>query len=391
MIDAAGFSNRVKGLETMLALVRAKAGAGQSGALGPVLVFRPGGVAGGNVYTDWALLMAAAAVRAGHKTIEIDTSLGAANVPAGAWNLDDVTLVPRVPAGTGATTLTFEQGATITYELLEVRGPLQLVQASSVVVATAQENSLLLLLYGANIKVQPAAAPFLEVTAAEVAAQIVALAAGIGQNNNPVIQVDAGAICTIHAYDQAGIHSDALSGGGTAIVFYDASSAPGAPQTVATLTLTPVDLAADVGYTPAVPGNWQPAPATIAAAADQLAAPNFVQALALAGPAAATQIITTGNIARKRSGYVRVVAQQSLLTSAQDLVIFTLQRDGVNIAGAPTIEATSAGANDYVTASIAFIDQLPDDLSHTYSILATHTAANLTQDANSGAISVEEL
>lgn len=391
MIDSAGFSSRLKGVEAMLALVRAKAGAGQSGALGPVLVYRPGGVTAGNVYATWPALMAAVLARPGHKWIEIDTSLGAASVPAGAWNLDDVTLVPRVPAVIGATTLTFEQGATITYELLEVRGPLQLVQASSAVVATAQENSLLLLLYGANIKVEPAAAPFLEVTAAEVAAQIIAVAAGIGQNNNPVVQVDAGATCTIHVFDQSGVHADALSGGGTAIVFYDASSAPGAPQTVTTLTLTPVDLAADVGYTPAVPGNWQPAPAAAAAALDQLAAPNYVQALALAGAAAATQIITTGNIAKKRSGIVRVSAQQSLLTSAQDNVIFTLQRDGVNIAGAPTIEVTSAGANDYVTASIEYLDQLPDANNHTYSILATHTAANLTQAANSGSIAAQEL
>ncbi len=70
---------------------------------------------------------------------------------------------------------------------------------------------------------------------------------------------------------------------------------------------------------------------------------------------------------------------------------FTLQRDGVNIAGSPTVEATSAGANDYVTAHMTWYDTLPDANNHTYSITATHTAANLTQAANSGAISAQEL
>lgn len=52
------------------------------------LVFRPGGVADGNVYTDWAALVAAAQQIRGYKTIQFDDSIvSPCVIPAGAWNM----------------------------------------------------------------------------------------------------------------------------------------------------------------------------------------------------------------------------------------------------------------------------------------------------------------
>lgn len=55
------------------------------------LVFQPGGTAGGNVYTSWASLYAAiSTVSQGPIVISVDSSLGAATIPAGAYTLTDV-------------------------------------------------------------------------------------------------------------------------------------------------------------------------------------------------------------------------------------------------------------------------------------------------------------
>jgi hypothetical protein len=51
-------------------------------------VFQPGGSSsGGRVFSDWSLLVQAAALAPGPKTIWFDDSLGLCNIPVGAWDL----------------------------------------------------------------------------------------------------------------------------------------------------------------------------------------------------------------------------------------------------------------------------------------------------------------
>ena len=52
-------------------------------------VFRPGGVAGRNVFTTWPALYAATQQVQGPVLIEIDSSLAPATVPAGAYSFPD--------------------------------------------------------------------------------------------------------------------------------------------------------------------------------------------------------------------------------------------------------------------------------------------------------------
>lgn len=55
------------------------------------LVFRPGGVQGGNVYTIWADLMAALALVQGFKMIQFDNSIvSPCVIPAGVWDMTQV-------------------------------------------------------------------------------------------------------------------------------------------------------------------------------------------------------------------------------------------------------------------------------------------------------------
>ena len=50
------------------------------------IIFRPGGVAGGNVYTTWPAVMAALTAVQGATTVYVDSSIAPANVPPGVYN-----------------------------------------------------------------------------------------------------------------------------------------------------------------------------------------------------------------------------------------------------------------------------------------------------------------
>src|SRR5208337_2137146 len=85
-------------------------GAGGAGTQYSYLL-QPGGVAGANVYIDFPTLYAAKSLIAGPAIIEVDSSLGAANIPAGGpYDLNEVTFVAAKPA---QSVLSIDPGATI--------------------------------------------------------------------------------------------------------------------------------------------------------------------------------------------------------------------------------------------------------------------------------------
>jgi len=79
-----------------------------------VFVFRPGGVEELNVYTTWATLYAEASLAQGPVTVQIDTSLGAASVTAGVYDLQDWTLFGSMGKDALRPYLYFLDGVTIT-------------------------------------------------------------------------------------------------------------------------------------------------------------------------------------------------------------------------------------------------------------------------------------
>jgi hypothetical protein len=231
MQNAGSLSNRLKGLECQIAAARARAAAGASGALGPAFVFRPGGVAGGNVYTSWASLMAAAKQRSGPVWIEVDSSLAAANVTAGAWAFDSVTLLARDQTSA----LTFEQGATLAAATLTVIGLIIETDSAAPVMTLAGYEDINLLL-GGGVLAGAGAAPFFDVTGG---GPLFNLSLGfLGDGTLPVVTVAAGQSAGIYALANSQIGAAALAGAGTVNAAVDVSSTIGGGQTVATLNRT---------------------------------------------------------------------------------------------------------------------------------------------------------
>ncbi|MEA3000430.1 MAG: hypothetical protein QOK17_2263 [Sphingomonadales bacterium] len=93
--------------------------------IAPILafVFRPGGVACGNVYTDWAVLVGELNSVDGRKMLEFDDSLESpCRVPAGTWKMSDVVWAGYGPRpGATRSVVAIENGA-ILQELRMIGG-----------------------------------------------------------------------------------------------------------------------------------------------------------------------------------------------------------------------------------------------------------------------------
>ena len=75
---------------------------GGGAAIGLDVVFRPGGVAGGNVFTTWSTAWNQATspiMHGGPVTLAVDDSIAAANVDPGAWDMHGIDLRVGNPAG----------------------------------------------------------------------------------------------------------------------------------------------------------------------------------------------------------------------------------------------------------------------------------------------------
>lgn len=102
-----------------------------------VFVFRPGGTTSGNVYADWSDLYADLSVVEGLRLVRIDTSLAAATIPSGTYDLEDVTLVgdpddqrTLVSVADGVTLTNFPRLQDIHFRYLGTSDPLYTVSGS---------------------------------------------------------------------------------------------------------------------------------------------------------------------------------------------------------------------------------------------------------------------
>lgn len=95
-------------------------------------VFRPGGVAEGNVFTQWAMCHATASSYGGISVIRVDSSLARASVSAGIWDMSGVSLsgFEHVEASGPSDVLEFSDGAEL-QGLERVDGPLVLRNVGS--------------------------------------------------------------------------------------------------------------------------------------------------------------------------------------------------------------------------------------------------------------------
>jgi hypothetical protein len=253
------------------ALSRASAGPTLARALQYAFVFRPGGVAGGQVYTTWPTLMAAVNGVQGPKLVQIDTTFGVANVPPGMWNLNSVSL-------TGTNGIDFEpvlhflQDAHVTFDVLHLE-QLRLMPLGTTPVCSANLGATLLLDDGAQLLVTSAGvAPFWDIAVADTFL-ICRASSQLGQGAFPVISVEAGETLFAQFDSQAFVHANAFGGAGSLSGSATSDVTFNLPQTVATLNLSFASIASQTAYPPAVLANWSGvAPTSVANALDRIAA-----------------------------------------------------------------------------------------------------------------------
>jgi hypothetical protein len=323
----------------------------------PSVVFRPGGVAGGNVYTTWASMMADLAQFQGPKDIYVDDSLAAAHVTAGAWNLDLCTLIGNFNSPTE--TLIFDVGATITATQWWIRNGLVCQSVSTAAVwTTTGAFSIVYLDGGSNI--QSAAAPAVPfITSGSTTETVVTLTSDsfLGDGTHAVLNVPAGKPTFVNLFSGSTLDAAASTGAGTRQASYDSSS------TVSDTTFA-------LNYLPTA---------------------NLVTVSGNTGTGTHTVTTTTGNISKKKTGKVNVYGSCAGATAAADTITATLVRDvaGANTTIATQTVTTTAGQLNY-NVGFGIVDTLPDALPHTYSIRLAG-AQNNTVAANQAIVNAQEI
>src|SRR5208337_4227547 len=244
---------------------------------GPVFVFRPGGTAGANVYTDWTSLYTALSAVDGPATIEVDSLAATAHMTAGGpYNLHEVTFVPA-PASLqarGDGVLTIDDGATIAPGNLHILDGLQ-VQYLGIaphVCMTAGTSP------GGTVPTTEIAYGAVLICTASGSVgtgAFLAIPGGIGAGSCSVYLHDGGQIgdginevivafhpgdggCQVFASSFSIVSSNSIvvSGShvtGDATLTYDDTVTVGS---LSTIGLIMGSLADQVAYSPAVPGNW---------------------------------------------------------------------------------------------------------------------------------------
>jgi len=340
----------------------------------PVFVFRPGGVPAGNVYTDWPTMMADVVVQQGPKWIEIDSSIAPALVPAGVWNIADCTFstspnvtAPGPPPGFGTGLLTWSNGATATGNLLALRN-IKFASASAAPVLTSASLVTYVDLYNSLVVSNVGAAPFFSFTANFPLMTLFNSNLGDGVRN----VVTTAVTLALRLYENSGVAAHALAGVGAFSSLQDDTSTTNPTQdNGGTQTIQLLSAASRMSFTAGVGGNWQPVPATVNVALDQLAAPNVLAEVNAAPIGAAGTITYTSvaTIAKKKSGKVRVSISISVTSSGIAGLDFRMYRDtvsGPNQLPPHGFESNSVALAGRFTCTLAWVDTLPDTAAHVY-------------------------
>lgn len=240
-------------IEETLAMLALGGGGGSGSGLAFALVLRPGGSADRNVFTSWPALYAASQMILGPINIMVDSSIAPATVPAGAYSFPDgVTFSGRDLAST----LTFENGATLVTPLLTI-DPLAVLSSSAApIYQFPDNNSYVSIVNDSEVASNPGAAPFFHVTAAGAGGLLVAALSDLGNNLNPAVTVDGGATIDITVTGQSSILGSSLTGAGTVNVGRSSDSFVGAQPGLVTLDILDNSQAATTTYSASVPGDW---------------------------------------------------------------------------------------------------------------------------------------
>jgi collagen type I alpha len=353
---------------------------GPFGATGPgvmsTFVWKPGGVASGNVFTTLLALTTAATNSPGPKFMELDSSAGGFTnftADAATMSLDQFVIQPLNESSAAQRTIIFPDNSFITFTLLFCRGATLLQSANTVgpvfTVATGMAPALWFEAGGATTS-GAGAKPLVEVQSGGSFNLKLLFNAQVSPSGGAaVIQTDTGGTTTIRCLGGVGaggstIAASALIGGGTYNIHASAEALIQLSQAGATGPLTFI---------------WDPLV-------------NILTSSSVVGSGTHTVSATTAGLSREKSGKVQVSGGAAGATASADAITVTLVRDlGVTGAAATLITqlvTTTAGQLNY-NVSFQWIDTLPDNAAHTYSIQLAG-AQNNTVAANQAFVMANE-
>lgn len=345
-------------------------------AVATTFVYRPGGVAGKNVYTTWPSLYAALLTVAGPKWVQVDDSIvSPAVVPAGTYNLDGVT-ISGINLGT---VLNLTDGTHITGQTLSLFN----IQVTSAATSAIWTTSTIAALYLLNevILSMTGTGPFLSVASGGTGV-VTEFNSTIGDGSHVALLKQTGGALTVNVLD-ASVAQGAVQGG---LIAYDSAATVNLTQGAGT-SFQLDSTATNTSYSPIISTNWNPAPTTVQGALDQLAAPNTVAVTNGAPLTGSHSAKLSASITKKKSGKVLVIGTMQGTDVNSEQVTFTLQVDNGGIGG--IIGPQTSGASNVFSGTIQWVDTLPDTASHTYSILVTGTG-NLTVGTNEAILTLVE-
>lgn len=345
-------TGEVKRLEARVALALAKAAAASSSGAphASVFVYRPGGVAAGNVYSSWAALWAQASTVQGPVTVQIDDSIvSPAVVPAGTYPIPSTLTLDAVAnpsSSTGGAILQLADGAHFT--LPRQGGDLRF--QGFVQVQSAATTAIMTCVAGQEVNVTGAQLGMLEMTAGAPFFHVQAGAFllglfdnfNIGDGTHAAFVVDAAASMQLILGGHMLLATGAITasaGAALALVQID-SQASNTP--FANVTTTLEALATKVAYAPAVPANWVTVPAQVAPALDELAASLASGAFVASG--FTTTAMTAGQAGYISGANVVTPTDNATLAKARIVGVYTGVAGQMQVGGVvPAVLFTTAG------------------------------------------------
>lgn len=188
-----------------------------------VFVWQPGGTAGGNVFVTWPSLYTALSAVKGPKWVAVDTSHGAATIPAGAYNLSDVTFTDAL--GTATPTITLAVGVTFTASTTNLRLENVVMQSNATATVWAPTAGAFLGLKTAAVECLAAGAFFDPAAGGGVIAEDGSV---IGDGTHAVILIENTTSTFVELFTGATLAANAIAqgaaAGGNVAVVYDGST-----------------------------------------------------------------------------------------------------------------------------------------------------------------------
>jgi hypothetical protein len=350
MSSLLALENKLKGIESLLALALARsASAGGGAGIAANFVWQPNGTPGEGVYVTPQSLDAALQKVKGRKIVSVDTSNGAANLTAAGapYHLNDVFFVPAL----GSTTPIITVDSGVTFASTTKNLGFQSVILETTGGGTVWSPPADAFLYGDVTEIICAAgAPLVDVASgANVTA--IGTEAFFGDGTNPVFLIENG----------GNLFGDLISG-----EFNNNSIAQGvAPGGLASISLNGSSAV----------GPTQGAGVTVTVS---LLGLNAVETFLGADSGAVSSVeITATTLTRIRSGKVDVLGFIGGSNSAAATITVTLLRTG----GGDTVIATYPpivqGGAGHWAASLMMVDTITDDVGHGYRIRAETSAGTI--------------